>query len=371
MEREKVDTALDLCYEAVFQPESWPDALHGLASSVHSVCAMFYPEEHAGRLLSVPASRDYGDFLDDYTRNRWYENHYRGERGWALLKRGRRVVIEHDLATDEERKRLRHYNDLYLRWGFPGFAMIGFKFQGKNWGVPLLRDKRQGHFAPGEREELGDLAPHFRRMLQLTERLDRERLAVGMDVIECLRGGAILMSGEGRVLAMNAKAEAFLGDGLQVRNGILDAQDPTARPLLYRLVTAGRTAARPSARASDRVVIRRPAARPLVVEAFPIRGLVADAFGLFGSLLIVTDLDESLVPAVEDVARILELTPAEARLVVRLCEGSGVSAAAAELGISAHTARSYAKTIFSKTGTNRQAQLVALAQRIGSLPKRN
>ena len=371
MGREEVNDALDRCYDAVFEPDTWPDALHHLARSLHSVCAMFYPEEHAGRLLSVPASRDYGDFLDDYTRNRWYENHYRGDRGWALLKRGRRVVIEHDLATDEERKRLRHYNDLYLRWGFPGFAMIGFKFQGKNWAVPVLRDTRQGHFEPGEREHLGDLAPHFRRMLHLTEKFDRERLAVGLEVLERVKGGAILVARDGRVAAMNATAEKFLGNGLFVRNGVIETLDPTARPLLYRMVAAGREVSRPSDRASDRLVIRRPGARPLVVEAFPVRGLMADAFGLFGCLLIVTDLGDTPVPSVEDVSRILELTPAEARLVVRLSKGDGVSEAAAALGISVHTARSQAKTVFSKTGTNRQAQLVALAQRIGGLPKRD
>jgi hypothetical protein len=100
VDEEAVNAAIDACYDAVFEPTRWPDALHVLARSLNSVCAMFYPENPSGRLLSVPFSRDYGDFLDDYVKGGWYANHYRAERGWPLLKSGQPVIIEHDLATE-------------------------------------------------------------------------------------------------------------------------------------------------------------------------------------------------------------------------------------------------------------------------------
>ena len=53
-----------------------------------------------------------------------------------------------------------------------------------------------------------------------------------------------------------------------------------------------------------------------------------------------------------------DLTPAEARLVVRLVAGASLRSCTKALGIKYETARSYLKSAFLKTGTHRQAELV-------------
>lgn len=53
-----------------------------------------------------------------------------------------------------------------------------------------------------------------------------------------------------------------------------------------------------------------------------------------------------------------ELTAAEARLAVKLAGGSRLSDAAAELGVSIHTARSQLRQVFTKTSTSRQTELL-------------
>lgn len=57
------------------------------------------------------------------------------------------------------------------------------------------------------------------------------------------------------------------------------------------------------------------------------------------------------------------LTAAEARFAVALAEGAAVEEIASRLGISMNTARTHLKAILAKTGTNRQAQLVAVLLR--------
>jgi len=52
------------------------------------------------------------------------------------------------------------------------------------------------------------------------------------------------------------------------------------------------------------------------------------------------------------------LRPAEARLVVLLFAGASLRSCAKALGIKYETARSYLKSVFQKTGTHRQAELV-------------
>jgi DNA-binding CsgD family transcriptional regulator len=52
------------------------------------------------------------------------------------------------------------------------------------------------------------------------------------------------------------------------------------------------------------------------------------------------------------------LTPAEARLVLRLLTGESLRSCAQALGIQYETVRMLLKSIFQKTGTRRQAELV-------------
>ena len=53
-----------------------------------------------------------------------------------------------------------------------------------------------------------------------------------------------------------------------------------------------------------------------------------------------------------------DLTPAEARLVARLMTGESLRSCAKALGIKYETVRTHLKSIFQKTGTRRQAELV-------------
>lgn len=72
--------------------------------------------------------------------------------------------------------------------------------------------------------------------------------------------------------------------------------------------------------------------------------------------------DESMRPAsrTELLKMLFELTPAEAHLAERLAGGSSLTEAADSLGIAVGTARTQLKSVFSKTDTSRQAELVRL-----------
>jgi DNA-binding CsgD family transcriptional regulator len=59
----------------------------------------------------------------------------------------------------------------------------------------------------------------------------------------------------------------------------------------------------------------------------------------------------------------LDLTPAEARLVARLIAGESLRPCAKALGIKYETARICLKSVFLKTKTHRQAELVVVVIR--------
>lgn len=61
--------------------------------------------------------------------------------------------------------------------------------------------------------------------------------------------------------------------------------------------------------------------------------------------------------------QLFELTPQEARLVVRLANGLALEDIAEEMNISRNTARTHLQNTFQKTGTKQQSALVSLVFR--------
>jgi len=77
------------------------------------------------------------------------------------------------------------------------------------------------------------------------------------------------------------------------------------------------------------------------------------------NLRTATDLpDAAALP------RTFGLSPAETRLCLVLAEGLSLAEAAERCGVTKETSRQRLKSIFQKTGTNRQSALVALLQRM-------
>ena len=117
---------------------------HGLARSLNRVCPLFNPRDAADTLLRVPASHDFRDFLDEFVRDGWWLNDHRASRGWPRFEGGRKVVIDHDVASDDERRTMPAYNELYNKYDLPGWAAVSFNVEGRLWAVPFLRSRSQG-----------------------------------------------------------------------------------------------------------------------------------------------------------------------------------------------------------------------------------
>ncbi|RLQ20710.1 hypothetical protein DWB85_16400 [Seongchinamella sediminis] len=86
------------------------------------------------------------------------------------------------------------------------------------------------------------------------------------------------------------------------------------------------------------------------------------AFGEDGPELVLL-LQGAVRDCVPSQSRLIEtfgVTPAEAKLITHLVDGLTLTAAAEALGVSRNTARTQLSSIFTKTGVNRQSQLVKL-----------
>jgi DNA-binding CsgD family transcriptional regulator len=83
------------------------------------------------------------------------------------------------------------------------------------------------------------------------------------------------------------------------------------------------------------------------------------------SLLVITfDPEIQQTPPANMLRRMFGLTQAEAEVAVGIACGQRITEIAAERGVKAETVRTHTKTVFGKTRTRSQAELVALLTRL-------
>ncbi|MDQ0513200.1 helix-turn-helix transcriptional regulator [Ancylobacter amanitiformis] len=375
MREDRIRSALDRCYDAVIAPNLWADALQDLARAFDAAAMMFYPYQRNlaaadprdpnKSFTKVPISHEYQELIDEYEKNRWYLNHYRAERGLPLMVSGQSVVLEHELATDDERRTSRHYNDLYLRFGFPGYAMINVPMLDQSWCIPMLRATEQAHFNPEEARYISRFAPQFRRLINLSEKLEIEKGCAVVMGLGSLRTPAALIDWRGKVLSLNVAAEDLLGPDLALVRGVFAATDPASHQGLQAMI---RNALREDRTSVGHMypssLVARREGRPILAEILPLSGTYLDLFDRAHLLLLFTDLNRFRAPREERLRTTFGLTASEARLAAKIGAGTELRTAADELGITYETARVQLRIVFHKTDTHRQGELIALLSRL-------
>lgn len=174
-------------------------------------------------------------------------------------------------------------------------------------------------------------------------------------------GGAVLDAG-GQVLEVNKPGEGILKQTLRL-DGSRTLDLERARDGIKCLLRAGRT--RFNMAGDTWAIVERAGQRSLIVHAVQL-GEPNHPGPHTMVVLIDLDLQPGLNP--DTLENIFGLTPAEARLAVQIAAGDTLAQYADAIGISVATARSQLSSIFAKTQTARQAELVALLARISMLP---
>jgi DNA-binding CsgD family transcriptional regulator len=100
--------------------------------------------------------------------------------------------------------------------------------------------------------------------------------------------------------------------------------------------------------------------RPLSLIVTPWRPDAVENSKRSAAILLVGDPEKETVIPAKVLSLLYGLTPAEARLALALLNGNSLAEAAELHGTSELTARTQLKTVFQKTDTRRQAELVRL-----------
>lgn len=352
-------------YDAAVAPHLWPGVLQELAHEANAVGCCIAIDNTKETLIAPPMSPELAEPLADFINSGWYRHDVRGRRGWPLIKAGSRVLIEHDVSTEDERRNGSYYNEWLRPWDLPWWAAIGFPSGHSHCALALLRSSRQGAFTPAEAAKLAHWRPHLRRAVSLAQMLAHSRAESVLATLQHLGRAAFVFDTGGRVSQMNALAEALLGRELELCHGKLRALNRQDDAALQRLLAAALAPPFPIAAVEEeQISTRGEQGRRLLIEALPTLGLLRDLFAGTRALLLFTELDVRAAPPENMLRELFCLTAAQAAVAARLAAGSNVQEIADSLKIATGTVRNHLKAAFVKTGTHRQSELVALIQRV-------
>ncbi len=352
--------AVDRFLAAAFQPQLWPEALDEISRTLGADGATL-----VSGTTSVPTvawAHSITNFADDYFNIRDVIDS-REDRVRPTIAQG--FCGDLDFYTSREINRDPFYVEFLKPRGFGWHAVAKLSDGGEPLHLSLKRRRSAGPFQQSELDSLGCTLAYLRGgahavQLGLSARFDGH-----LESLAALNRGGALVDARGRVLQHNSMLE--FGDGLNLVGGRLRTAAPADQPGLDRILAVATSALRPSELpAPAPAFIRRPSKqRPLIVWAFSLWGLDQNPFACARAVVSVVDPAKTRPAAVAVLAEMYRLTPNEARLAVYLLSGKSVDEAAQELNITRGHARQRLKSIFQKTDTSRQGELIALLTRLG------
>jgi DNA-binding CsgD family transcriptional regulator len=179
--------------------------------------------------------------------------------------------------------------------------------------------------------------------------------AVVLSMLDRIGCGYLVLEGPRKVIEANASARLIL------------TGDENATPTPDQLTRAfrrlmDRAPNRPSLGPLSWVVISSKDDSPLVLNQ------MADDMPGGTSMVMLVDLDVHLEPNPFMLQRMFGLTMAETRLALQMARGDMPADVARNRRLSRTTVRSQLASVFAKTQTRRQAELVTLLARIAVLP---
>lgn len=392
------DQLIEDIYDAVTFPQRWGGVLERLCALTDATHGFLFTAapRHDSLTAALWARHNITDRqLADYT------THFRHRDVWANAAAARgllnRCVVRRgeELVPDAVLRRSAFFNELLRDHGMGRLCALTLSDGGELASVqPVLSLHRPPDASPFPDETvrlLQDCAPHLQRALRLRVRLlagrdGREEARWSGSAIDRLPMGVALLDATGRIAGLNRAGQATVDarDGLRLVQGRLQAgQGGEARRLAHVLEAAVSAGGKgDSARWGEAADLRvsRPSGRaPYLLSVLPLSpegaGPFDDADGGGGGgariRAVVYIVDPAAVaPGLgKRLGALFGLTAVEAGLVADLLADLTPAEIGDRRGVAISTVRSQLRSVFAKTGTTRQSELMNLVNRCLMLPE--
>ena len=295
-----------------------------------------------------------------------YHTHFNAHDEWVLACLRRADFVPGATYRGSElvdRQQLRHsyfWRAFLSRWGVTDIVTALIEASGADGPASFItfhRHQGQRPYAKADVLRLARLVPHLRQVLRLHRRL-APALAIGatlLELVQRLDQAVLFVAADGRVVERNPAAARLLAepDGwLRDQQGRLQAATlqgwTELQPQLASLPELG----------SHCMDLARADRRSARLDIRLIQGAGSDQLATHPALAVCT-----LTPGARDRMQALQqvhgLTPAEARMALRIAQGRSAADIVAEQGLSMPTVRTHIAAALAKLGLSRQAQLAA------------
>lgn len=342
--------------EAAVDPLRWTDALEIASRETDSFGALILPVSGGGPVPALPHTDSMSSIMDAYFRDKWCERDTRYLGAPQMKRVG--VVDDLDIMDLDTLRKHPYYQELLaprsLRW----FAGIGMMTADDVWCLSIQRTIASGPFSPEQKRELASLSARLSSSVALSRALGEGKATGALAAFEMCGTAVVLLNSYGEVFRANQCAERLFSDDILISQKRLISKSPSATIALDKALRDLVWRCDSSALAAP-ILLPRTRHRPLLACPVKLRGFASNILSDCHFALVLIDPERRVRPVETQLQTFFGLTSAEAKLAARLANGSTLGAAAAELGIAKETSRSQLRSVFRKTGTHRQAELVA------------
>jgi DNA-binding CsgD family transcriptional regulator len=355
---------LECLYDVVARPDGWTSFLAALASSYPGGVAALYVHDGAINYCHADAA---GMVATDYLTN--YNEYYAKINPWLtnIAKRPVGIVVPAEFMLPRaDLVRTEFYND----WLRPQGLLSGVSATIQQDGSRVMAASVLFPGTTRERDSeainrLQLLAPHLLRVAQLKRQLStlEARTAVTETVLDRLSAAVVIVDCGGQVTFLNKAAARIIAakDGITlIRNSLQTAVLNEGQAFQTLIMSALKSRWTPGVPPGGVMRVSRPSGRlPYEVLISPISGGTLDlgpsgaAVGVF-----LHDPEARADAPLQWLRRLYSLTEAEALVMHALMGGETLAEIAVKFGKRVETVRTQLKSIFRKTGTESQSELV-------------
>lgn len=361
---EVVSRILEVLYEAPLDPSRWQQFLQLTARAAAGHASAIFSIDTGNVLSSIRAQ---WGFDPDATRQ--YEKKYGAGGGpWfqAVSCSADWIGPSQHFVPFRDLQRTSFYKEIVEPYEIPHalLAMIE-RSPSRIVSLSIYRSWQAGSFEERNLDIMRFLRPHIQRAYRLHTEFSKAQSRTNglLAALDALSSGVILLDPRMQVVAMNRVAERVMAahDGLLTKQNIVSAEHAAEsarlQELIAKAVNTGNGSGLDSAGA---LTISRRDLPPLQVLISPVRGCDLDQNRPVRAIMFVKDPNQRIRPKNETLHALFGLTAAECRLALLLADGHAPKQIAEMVGVGRNTLKSQLASIFRKTGTSRQSQLVRL-----------
>ena len=345
---------LETLYAATMDESQWRVFLSQLCEATGSVIAFLVRNDVSmGSRMLASGGSDAPEGVEEYDDTNPVRD--------AFMRRPRTGVVEVEDFLPHEQLAATEYYLLMAANGahygtciVPSFSMRRYEL------IALWRGTDRPRLEPDLSELLTMLFPHIQNVLRIQQALGtfQDRAKTAESILNASRTASFLLSPSGRVVHMNSAAQqlAVTRDGFIERGGRISPARVERKSEWSDLIAAAASA--PDHPGGAMMLERAPGKRPLQVLVSPFH---ADHSRRPGRVLVLaTEPDRPLSFPDTVLRQLYGLTAAETEVANGLLTGYAPEAIAGLRNVSVGTVRSQIKSLLSKTGTRRQADLLRL-----------